>query len=70
MQSNHHHRVWYLFGENEPRRLAAEQLHQFVKNDLDDLLGRLEFLPNLLTFGLLLDRTDKVFGDFIVDVCL
>ena len=31
-------------------------------------LRRFEFLPDLLAFGLLLDRSYKVFGDFIVDV--
>jgi hypothetical protein len=26
-------------------------------------------LPDLLALGLLLDRSDKVSGDFIIDVC-
>ena len=51
-----HDDVRDLFGKDQPRRLAAEQVDQFVVNYLDDLFGRLELLPNLLPFGLFLDQ--------------
>jgi hypothetical protein len=48
--------------------LTAQQIDQLIEDYLDDLFGRLQLLPNLLTFSLFLDRDDKVFSDFIVDV--
>ena len=48
--------------------MSAQKLYQLVKHDLDDLFGRLQFLPDLLAFGLLLDRRDEVLRDLVVHI--
>src|SRR4030095_10818542 len=68
LQAHDHDNVWDLPGKNQPGGLAAQHVDQFVKYYLDDLLGRVEFLPNLLSLSLFLDRGYKVLCDFIIDV--
>ena len=53
----------------EPARLA-EHLDQLVVDDLDDLLGRVEALEDLLADRPLADPLDEALGDLEVDVGL
>ena len=48
--------------------MAAKQFNKFVVNDLNYLFRRLELLPDLLSLGLLLNRSNKVFRNFVVNV--
>ena len=54
----HDHRRW-LLGEAQPPGLPAEDRHQFLVDDLDDLLGRVERLADLRFGRPLLDPGDE-----------
>ena len=56
--------------ELEATRLAAEDLHEFLVDDLDHLLGRVERLGDLGASGALLDALDKAADDGQRDVGL
>src|SRR5215213_9005726 len=68
LQADDHHDVRARLREDEARRGAAQKLDQLVEDYLDDLLGGLKLLPDLLPLGLRLDRRDEVFGDLVVHV--
>src|SRR5688500_10577912 len=68
LESDDHHGVGYLLSKDQSRRLASKEIDQLVVNDLDNLLRWLEFLPNLLALSLFLDRSYKVFSDFVVNI--
>ena len=70
MQADHHDDIRDLFGKDQPRRLSAKKFDQFIINNLDDLLGRFQLLPDLLALGFFLNRGNKVFRDFVVNVRL
>ena len=54
----------------QPVTAPAEQLHQLVVDDLDDLLPRGERLEDVLADGLGADALDKRLDDLEVDVGL
>jgi len=50
--------------------LGAQQHDEFVVDDLDHLLARLDGLEDLLAEGLGLDGLDEIAGNLEMDVCL
>ncbi len=57
-----------LVGEAQLRFVAAEDLDQFLVNDLDDLLRRRERHEHFLAHGFLFDIFDELFDNTEVDV--
>src|SRR4029450_1216445 len=55
-------------GHLEPGIARAEELHQFIVNDLNDLFSGLDALDDLLTDGLALDLVDEISRHLEIDV--
>ena len=55
-------------GRAQARGALAEELHELVVDDLDDLLARGDALEDLLAGALGLDPVDEVAGDLEIDV--
>ena len=70
LQSGHQNDGRRLRSEFDARRVFAEDLDQFVAQDLDDLLSGREGGHNFLTDGLGLDVVDQFLDDLEVDVRL
>ena len=70
LQAGHEHDRGRLGGISDLHRLATEARRELLKNDLDDLLGRVERLAQLFANGSLANTTDHVLGDVEVDVGL
>ena len=69
MQTDHHH-AGGIAAEIQAGVGRAEQFHQFVVDDLDDLLAGLDALDDLLADGLGLDALDEIAGDLEIDIRL
>src|SRR5689334_19937727 len=70
LQSGHEHDRRRLRGELHPRRVFAEDLDQFVTQDLDDLLAGGERGHDFLADGLGTNVVDEFLDDLEVDVGL
>ena len=63
LQTGEHHHGGRVLGEGQLTGLAAEDADQFLVDDLDDLLGRVQRRGHLGAFGALLDAGDEVAHD-------
>ncbi len=72
LKAHHHHHRRRLGGEGDGmfRGLAAHDLHQFVVDDVDEGLGRIEALHDLGTEGLFLHPLEKGPGHAHMDIGL
>ena len=70
LQAGEHHHGGRVLGEGQLTGLAAEDADQFLVDDLDDLLGRVQRGGHLGAFGALLDAGDEVAHDGQRDVGL
>ena len=70
LQAGEHDHRRRLLGVLQPAGLAAEDRDQFLVDDLDDLLGRVERLGDLFAGGPLLDPRDEAAHDRQGDVGL
>ena len=66
----HHQDAIRVAGQIQPRILRTEQVHQFVVDNLDDLLSRLDALDDLLAERLGLDPFDEVAGHLEIHIGL
>ena len=48
--------------------LGSEQIHEFVVDELDDLLAGLDALDDLLAEGFVLDAFDEIAGDLEIHI--
>ncbi len=64
-QHDHHRRCSF---EIKLAVLSAQQLHQFIANDFDELLLRRQTLQDFLAEGLGFDRVEKSFDDFDMNI--
>jgi hypothetical protein len=67
VQSHQHQAAW-IGREIQGGIGRAEQSDQFIVDDLDDLLTRLNALNDLLSDGLFLDSFDEITGHLEIDV--
>ncbi len=70
LQAHQHDDGRFTALQVQARGLAAEQAHQFLMDDLDDLLRRADPLDELLPQALLADVLHKVLDDLEIDVGL
>ena len=70
LQAHQHDDRRLLALQVQARGLATKQAHQFLMNDLDDLLRRADALDEFLPQALLADVLHKVLDDLEVDVGL
>ncbi len=68
LQSGHEHDRRRLRGELDLGGVAAQDLDQFIAENLDDLLGGRKRGRHLLADRLFLDVIDQLLDDFEVDV--
>jgi hypothetical protein len=60
LQAGQHDHGRRHLGEPQPPRLAAQDAHEFLVDDLDDLLGRVQRGGDFLGVGALLDPGDEL----------
>src|SRR5688572_18478762 len=67
METHHENRTG-IAGQLERGILASEQIHQFVMDDLDDLLAGMDALNDFLAEGLFLDAINELLDHLEIDI--